>query len=314
MYPPNSYGVGGRPSVGGGPTPNAKPTPIGATSSFGNPATFTAAANTQASDYDKIMAQYADLVKSFSANPAAPATIAPQAAVNYHPTTAQTTNYAQSGDVTSSLSDLKGLADTGGYSEADKANIRERDISPTRSIYANAQQNIERSKALSGGYSPSFNATTAQMTRDEADQIGGINVAANAGIAQNVAANKLSAASPYASASASANAAKTSVDQGNTNIVNQINADNAARQTQVDQTNADRATQANEFNASVTNQANQFNKSGAVGAVQGQASLYGTTPALTNTFGNQVVQAGQLGQSQQNLNNQKFNTVVNAGR
>ncbi len=34
-------------------------------------------------------------------------------------------------------------------------------------------------------------------------------------------------------------------------------------------------------------------------------SLYGTTPALTSTFGNQVVQAGQLGQGQQNLNDQK---------
>jgi hypothetical protein len=39
--------------------------------------------------------------------------------------------------------------------------------------------------------------------------------------------------------------------------------------------------------------------------------LYGTTPALTNTFGNQVVQAGQLGQGQQQLNQQNQNGLLN---
>ncbi len=267
----------------GPPTSNISPT-----SSFGNPATFTAAANTQASDYDKIMAQYADLAKSYANNPISAASVS---SPNVAPQTAQ---YSQSPDVTSSLSGLSDLATTGGYSDANIADIRARSISPTRSIYANAQQNVEREKALSGGYSPNFNAVQAKMARDEASQIGDINTNVNAGIAQNVASNKLIAAPSYASASASANAAQTAADQRNADIINQVNESNASRNLTANTGNADRSLMA------------QFNNRGNIlGATQGMASLYGTTPALTNTFGNQVIQAGQLGQGQQQINQQK---------
>jgi hypothetical protein len=316
---------------------------------FGNPATFTAAANTQASDYDKIMAQYDELAKSFSSNPLTagtvgsnnvqtPGGVAPSSvnfqgvaapkSVDYKSVTPQTSQYEQSGDVTSSLSKLSDLATTGGYSEADKQNIRERDISPIRSIYANAQQNAERSKALGGGYSPNFNAVTASMARDEANKIGDINTAANAGIAQNVASNRIAAASPYASASSTANAAQTAVDQHNADIINQINEANAQGAFQANtanaanaqqagefntstaaaiaEANANRATTTGEFNVQAALDAAKTNRAGALGAIEGKRSLYGTTPALTNTFGNQVIQAGQLGQGQQQLNTNKL--------
>ena len=212
------------------------------TSLFGNPSTFTAAANTQASDYDKIMAQYADLANRSINNPltttpvsapqiSAPTPIAPT------PVAPQTAQYNQSSDVTGSLSNLSNLATTGGYSDEDIANIRERDISPIRSIYANAQQNAERQRALAGGYSPNFNAVQAQMARDEANKIGDVTTSANAGIAQNVATNKLSAAPAYSSASATANAAQTQADQANAAIINEINQLNAQNQTQVGEFN-----------------------------------------------------------------------------
>src|ERR1035437_6579712 len=159
---------------------------------FGDPATFGAAVNTQGSDYDKIMAGYANLAQSYSSNPTAPSisaaqvqspsSIAPSSissspstnfnSTNYNPATAQLSQYKQSGDVTGSLADLSNLAATGGYSDANIADIRARDTSPIRSIYANAQQNAERAKALGGGYSPNFNASQASMARDEANQIG----------------------------------------------------------------------------------------------------------------------------------------------
>src|SRR5260370_14951065 len=164
--------------------PNYTPPSRMPTSMFGNPATFTAAANTQASDYDRIMKQYADLAQRFSANPLT------ASKVEATPITPQTTQYNQSADVTKSLGYLSNLTDTSGYSAAGIRDIRERDISPIRSIYANAQQNVDRQRALSGGYSPNYNAVTAQMSRDEADKIGNITTAANAGIAQNVASNR----------------------------------------------------------------------------------------------------------------------------
>lgn len=313
-----------------------KPLP---TKSFGDPATFTGAANQQASDYDKIMSQYDDLIKNYSTNPLIAQHIdAAQTGnpgnvsntdVSFRQVTPQTSQYSQSDDVTNSLSTLSNLAATGGYSEQDKQDIRARDISPIRSIYANAQQNAERAKALSGGYSPNFNATTAQMSRDEANKIGDITTAANAGIAQNVASNRIAAASPYASASATANAARTEADRHNADIINQanqfnslgsldankfnasgaldaskFNTDNAFK---VAEGNANRLTSTRQFNSQAELNAAMANRGNMLGAIQGKTSLYGTTPALTSLFGSQVVQAGQLGLNQQQVNNQKQN-------
>jgi hypothetical protein len=309
--------------------------------SFGDPSTFTSAATTQASDYDKIMQQYADLAKSYSTSPITAGTVSPSSvstpggvspsSVSYSSVAPQTAKYEQSGDVTSSLGKLSDLATTGGYSEADKSDIRARDISPIRSIYANAQQNAERSKALGGGYSPNFGAVTAQMSRDEANKIGDVTTSANAGIAQNVASNRIAAAAPYASASASANAAKTASDQHNADIINQINEMNSqgalsasstnasnslnagefntSTEAAIAEANANRATTTGEFNVQAALDAAKTNRSGALGAIEGQRSLYGTTPALTNTFGNQVMQAGQLGQGQQNINLNKQRSI-----
>ncbi len=275
---------------------NAPPASKSPTTLFGNPATFTAAANTQAGDYDKIMQQYANLSRSFSENPL---TATP---VSYSPITPQTSPYSQSSDVTSSIANLKDLSATGGYSPENIQDIRERSISPIRSIYSSAQQNVERQKALGGGYSPNYNAVTASMARDEANKIGDLTTAVNADIAQKVAGNRIASASPYASASATANAAKTASDARNADIVNQIN-----------EANANRATQVGEFNTQTALEAGKSGTGGQLGAIQGQASLYGTTPALTNTFGNQVVQANQMAQGQQQLNNQKWNILGRMG-
>ena len=222
--------------------------------SFGDPASFTSAATTQASDYDTIMQNYNDVISGAKGNPL----------------TAQAPKFTQSQDVTNSLSDLSNLATTGGYSEQNKADIRARDISPTRSIYANAQQNVDRARALGGGYSPNANATQLAMARDESSQISDINTNANAGIAQNVAANELAASGAYGSEASGINAQRTSVDQANANR-------NLEAQT--------------------------FNQNQITGAIQGKANLYGTTPALTSTFGSQVMQAAGSGQNQQNIDN-----------
>lgn len=320
------------------------PAPISPTSQFGNPSTFTAAANTQASDYDTIMAGYKNLAAASANNPitagvatnaqtSAPTPISAGPAATFNTITPQTTQYEQSGDVSNSLSDLSNLAATGGYTDAGIQEIRARDTSPIRSIYSNAQQNIERSKALNGGYSPNYAAATAKLSRDEASEIGDTVVNANAGIAQNVASNKIAATPAYAAASASANAAKTAADQKNADIINQANALNSQGRLQADEFNIGEGTGVNEFNSAATaanDQANanrttstsQFNVQEALDAakasrattsdaLKGATTLYGTTPALTNTFGNQVVQAAQLGQNQQSINNQKTNIFGN---
>jgi len=264
------------------------------TKQFGNPNTFTAAANQQAKDYDKIMGKYGDVYDFASRSPITPSS------VNYSNISPQTTNYQQSADVTKSLSDLSGLSSTGGYDEKGIADLRARGLSPIRSMYANAQRNIDRSKALSGGYSPNYGALTAKMAREQSDKLGGAITDINAGIAQNVASNKLSAAPNYASAAGSANAMKYGADKANVDVVNEFN-----------RLNTQNLLDTNRFNSTQKMNAQESNVRNRLGAVQGMTSLYGTTPALTNTFGNQVMQAGQLRQNQQQMNNLERNNMNN---
>lgn len=176
------------------------------------------------------------------------------AAIRFNPLTPQTTKYEQSQDVTDSLGRLKNLVDTGGYSAEDIQNIRDRDTSPIRSIYSSGQQGLERQRALSGGYSPNFNAVLASMARDEASQIGNTLVNANAGIAQNVASNKLATASPYAAMSGAASAARVAADQKNADIVNQIN-----------QYNSNMGTDVNEFNTTTGLGVDKYNRDTQIG-------------------------------------------------
>lgn len=329
-------------------------------------------------------------------------------AINFDPIKAKTSKYEQSDDVTKSLSNLGELSRTGGYSATGIQDIRERNLSPIRSIYASGKQGLERQRALSGGYSPNFNAVSASMARDQATKIGDITTRTNADIAQNVASNRIAAASPYASASSNANSAKTAADQRNADIVNQINelnlrmkgdidkfntstgldVDRYNRDTQlgvdrdnrdtrlgidrenrntklftdkynednrlntegknrefqfgVDKTNRDTQRDTNRDNRDFETSVNRDNRDTKMSldkyneenrlrveaanngmkeseinrileAIRGKTSLYGTTPALANMFGNQVGQANQIGQNQQEINNRRRQSIISGG-
>lgn len=219
-----------------GYTPPKKPTtPLAA---------YGSAINTQGSDYDRLMAAYQGQSST-----------APTAPISYDP----------SSDVTSALATLKNFSNTGGYSDSDINNIRERDISPIRSVYSNAAQDLARQKVISGGYSPGYAGATAKMARDEASQIGATTTNANAGIAQMVQAGKLAAVQPYANLAAGQSNNQLSV--ANTNAG--IDQSNKARQLQI---------------------------------LQGQQSLYGTNPALVSTFGNQALNTAGLNQNASEFN------------
>lgn len=59
------------------------------------------------------------------------------------------------------------FAKTGGYSSEDLSNIRSRAVSPIRAAYANANREVDRSRALQGGYSPGFATAKARMAREQ---------------------------------------------------------------------------------------------------------------------------------------------------
>lgn len=60
------------------------------------------------------------------------------------------------------------FARTGGVSEADKTNIRARGTATIPSFYANLKQELDRTKAAQGGYSPGYSAQAAELSRDAA--------------------------------------------------------------------------------------------------------------------------------------------------
>ena len=184
--------------------------------------------------------------------------------------TPSTYNYTPSASLTGAISNLQDLSKTGGYSAQDIADLRARGISPIRSIYSSAQQNIDRAKALQGGYSPNYTAATAKLARDESQQIADATQNVNAQLAQAIAGNKLAVAPELASAAAGESAQAAAYGS--------------------------RA-------ADVSNAAQQFNIQDALNrrmqSLEGLRSLYGTTPALASLFGQQAADAARLYQTGQ---------------
>lgn len=236
---------------------------------FGSPSTFSTAVGTQAGDYDKIMDAYKQLGSRQT---------------TFNPLTPQLSpGYSQSSDTASAIGSLKDLTDTGGYTQAGIADLRARGIAPIRSIYSSSQRNMERQKSLSGGYAPGFGASQSKLAREQADIIGKTTTDVNANIAENVARNRLAAAPQLAGAAQNEDRARMAREEANTNIINEIN----------------------KINESIRLQVQAANNQNLLSSAEGMKSLYGTTPALAQMFGQQVAESAQLAQGQQNINNQQ---------
>lgn len=262
-------------------------------------------------DYDSLMSGYKNLLGTSGANPIRPISFSPNtssfsfAPTNVSTVTPTTTPYSQSGDTTRALGDLGELSRTGGYSDADIANIRARGISPIRAVYANAQRNIDRQKSLQGGFSPGYQAATAKMARELSDQIASQVTNINAQLAQSIAGNRLSASGTYAGAAGSEASRAADIARGNTDAANRAGEFNVSATNENARSNADRSLSVQEANARI-NSENAANKlavdknNQGIGAMnqdqllkimQSMQSLYGTTPALASTFGNQALTA-----------------------
>lgn len=88
------------------------------------------------------------------------------------------------GDYSGIMDRYKEFADTGGYSPDDIANMRSRAISPTRAVYSNAQRNVNRQRALQGGYSPGQGVLQARMAREQSQGMSDASTNVEAQLAQ----------------------------------------------------------------------------------------------------------------------------------
>lgn len=120
-----------------------------------------------------------------------------------------TTNSWNSGSPIS-FSGFQDFSKTGGFSAADLANIRARAVSPVRSVYANAQQNVNRQRSLQGGYSPGFGVLQARMAREQGQGISDASINAEGDIARMVQQGKLSGLQGMAGTEAQTSGSTTS--------------------------------------------------------------------------------------------------------
>lgn len=270
---------------------------------------YDAAATTQAEDYDDIMRGYDDILSSAKNNR--------NSQLNYVPINPifnrqlQGSNYERSSDLNSVITGLKSFADTGGYSDADIRDIRERSISPIRSIYSSAQEGLRRQKVLQGGYSPNYGAVSAKMARDASSRIGDITTKVNADVAQMIAAGKLSGLQSLTPTVARENELINATNQRNIDLKNEVERQNNEERRRVDEINRKMQLQIDEIN----NRNKLQNTNTQLQANQGKQSLYGTTPALTQTFANQVLQNNQqnlqAAQTANMIKNQRANIGLN---
>lgn len=332
-------------------TYNTGQTSTGSVSQNPYPASITQSAG----DYDSIMAGYRNILNSpdnststledayrrlLNGGNTTPQVTAQT--VNYNPLAPPPTSnfnplpspnliqYQDNPELEYALAKLKNLSDTGGYSSEDISNLRARGVSPIRSVYANAQQSINRQKALQGGYSPNYTAATSKLTRDLSEEVASKTTDVNAGIAQNVAANKLSIAPIYANAEAAQEAFVNNINSRNADTINNTNAANmqgynennrfnAQNYNDYARTNNTNILNTNNANANSVNDANRFNATNAINQTNNQQSilarlqqlysdnssrrlstldamraLYGTTPALPALYGSQAATAANL--------------------
>lgn len=195
--------------------------------------------------------------------------------------------YSQSAELTNAIEMIRQLAESGGYSEEDKSNLRARGVSPIRSVYANAQQNLDRSKALQGGYSPGHTAATTKMARELSDKIAGQTTNVNADIADKVAQGKMAMAPHLGNITSHVN-----------DLINSIAGTNVGARNTAGMFNTRQ-----EFDV---NQANNQNQNQLLGMIQ---NLFGTNADITGRNADRAVNVAGLGQrSIENRNQNRLAT------
>ncbi len=176
------------------------------------------------------------------------------APTNYSPLTTQ---YKQSDDLTDAVRNLKSLSETGGYSAEGIADLRSRGISPIQSMYAGANRDIERNRAIQGS-SASYGALKSRMTRELSDKVSGAVQNVNAGIAQNVASNKLQIAPTYAGVTGDQSNLQNRMNENNTGLINEANRYNAGNRDSTNRANTDLNNSASLLNL---NRGDEYNRS-----------------------------------------------------
>lgn len=184
-------------------------------------------------------------------------------------------------DPFASYAGYQDFAGSGGYSPTDVANLRARGVSPIRAAYAAAQRGVGQQRALQGGYAPNAIATMAKMAREQGQSMADAVQNVEAGIVNQRNANKLAGLGGMSGIETSRLGAQIDVNKYNADAQARAQAQNIA---------------AGQAAASASAAASAADMRNRLAALSGMTSLYGTTPGMSQLFGNQLLQGvGQGG-------------------
>jgi hypothetical protein len=235
-------------------------------------AAFPRAIEQQAGDYDSIMSGYRNLLNTQDPD-YGDLMNRYRMQLNQNQQPARAT-YAETPQFHEAFGSARELARTGGISDAEEASMRSRGVSPIRAAYQLAQSNMNRQARLGGG-SAGYNAAISRMARQQSQSMADAMENVNAGIAETRQRGRIAGTGNM-----------TTMGEGS-----------SSRRNEVEIANANNASRWGESQASLLSGMGnlmQMNANRRAQALQGMTSLYGTTPALVNTFGNQVQNAQQM--------------------
>jgi hypothetical protein len=129
--------------------------------------------------------------------------------------TSKDQDYTRTADFGDAVSVLKELSRTGGYNDADLSSLRARGASPIRAAYAKAERDLNRTKAIQGGYAPGFAAASLRMAREQGDMASEAMQKVNADIAEKVASGRITSAGKYGDVTGAENVKVADIGTGN---------------------------------------------------------------------------------------------------
>ncbi len=167
------------------------------------------------------------------------------------------------------------FAATGGYRPTDIQELRARGTSPIRAAYGNTMMELDRARALGGNAgAPNYIAALSRAQREMPQQLADATTNVNAGLADAIRQGKLAGLS------------------GMTNVggtMGGLSSQEAGRQLSASLANQGADLQAQQMGEQSLQNRQQMDLAG----ISGQAGLYGTTPGMASTFGNQALNSWQ---------------------
>lgn len=173
---------------------------------------------------------------------------------------------------------------TGGYSPADIANMRARGVGPVRSAYANAERELGRQRSLQGGYAPNAVATLAKMAREQGQASADATQNVEAGLASERQKGRLAGLTGMSGIEGQRLGAQIDVGKFN-----------AGQQSGAQAANIGAAGEAAANSAANSAAIAGMNMDDRFRGLSGATQLYGTTPGLISTTGNQLGNMIQTG-------------------